>query len=112
MVCTLQTILLSANSYVIGNSELGEQACPHHPWPTPPGLETRLGPWPRLIDTILTGTGWQYHCRDLQEQALPNLDMEKVLIGDNSGVLHRKDQEGNAEIARLDKQLPAISRYV
>jgi hypothetical protein len=38
--------------------------------------------------------------------------MEKVLIGDNSGVLHRKDQEGNAEIARLDKQLPAISRYV
>ena len=57
MVCTLQ-ILLSANSYVIGNSELGEQACPHHPWPTPPGLETRLGPWPRLIDTILTGTGW------------------------------------------------------
>ena len=47
---------------------------------------------------------------------LPNFDIEKVLIvealGDDSGVLHRKGQEGNAEIARLDKQLPAVSRYV
>ena len=47
---------------------------------------------------------------------MPRLDMEKVFIvealGDNSGVLYRKDQEGDAEIARLDKQLPAISRNV
>ena len=29
-------------------------------------------------------------------------------LGDNSEVPHRKDQEGNAEIARLGKQLPAF----
>ena len=98
--------MTAANSYVIGKSELGGQACPHHPWPTQPGCETRLGPWPRLQSSLeLVGT-WYYH----SPSGVASL--EKVImvdpIGDNSEVPNTKDQEGNAEIARLGKQLPAF----